>query len=312
MTRPFISLGLFAVLLCAGGASRAQGVDPMQEAEALLVKGRTLMATPGKLEEACATLEQSDALVKRGDTLLNLAECHRRQGRTASAWKEFGQAIELAKEAKVGDAVMVAKQRRADLQAKLSFLTIVVSPETGALPGLELTLNGFPVPRDAWGQAVPVDPGSFAIAAKAEGRQPFSATSQVGPDGDKREVIVTLAPLPPKAPPPPAPPPPAPPPSDHAYAMLRVAGASLVLGVGFGIAAAFAGRNSPSDAVSCAVPSGISLATALFTGISGTVELREDRKRAQQSAGVAKSRPRPLVAPLVVPKGGGFSGILTF
>jgi hypothetical protein len=312
MKRTILSLGFCAALVCVGGASRADDGDAKQRSEALLAKGRELMAASGKLDEACATLEQSQALMNRGDTLLNLAECHRRQGRTATAWKEFGKAIEFAQDAHFADAVRVAKERHAALEAKLSFLKIVVPPEAGALPGFEVTLNGYPVPKDAWGQAVPVDPGTFAIAAKAEGRQPFSAQSQVGPDGDKREVTVALAPAPATAPtaPVPVPAPGPPPPSNaNAYVTLGIAGAGLVAGIGFAVAAARAASDSKAG---YGVASGLSFGVAVFGGASGAFELVQNRKRAEAAAGTARLAPRAFLAPLAVPRGGGVAGGLTF
>jgi hypothetical protein len=235
MNRLFLSLGLAAALLCASGSSGAQTPNPQQEAAALFTKGRALLAA-GSLDEACAALAQSQALINAGATLLNLADCHSRQGKTASAWQEFGQAIVLAQEAQFSRAIEVAKQRHAELEAKLSFLTIVVPPETRKLGGFALTLNGYPVPQDAWDQRVPVDPGPFAIAAKADGYQPFSTTLRVDPDGDKREVTVTLVRVPPPppvaAPPSPVAPPPPPPPRASASGSSRKTLGFVSLGVG--------------------------------------------------------------------------------
>lgn len=323
MSRLFLSLGLGAALWCAATPSHAEdapAAEAPQQAEALFAKGRSLLATPGKLDEACATLEQSQALMNRGDTLLNLAECHRRQGRTASAWREFGQAIELAREAKFGDAIQVAKQRHADLESKLSFLTISVPPATAALAGFEVTLNGYAVPHDAWGKAVPVDPGTFAIAAKAEGRLPFSETRQVGPEGDKRDITVMLLPLPPTpvaSPPAPVAPPPRPPPSNaDAYVAVSLAGAGVVLAVSFGIAA-LRERGSSSDGsvdreTTYATVSAISFAAAVVAGITGTAMLVQNRRPSTPPAKMAKSQPRPFFVPLVGPQGGGAAVVLTF
>jgi hypothetical protein len=192
------------VVLSTAAPGRAEDDVQKKRAADLFAEGRAVLVRaemhavllPGELDEACAKLEQSYALMELGHTSLNLAECHGLQGKTASAWKEYERAVEMARKEKFPEAERAATKGAADLEARLSFLTITVPPDTAELPGFEVTRNGYAEPLDAWGKAVPVDPGTFEIAARADGYQPFSATSTVGPNGDKREVTVTLAPVP--------------------------------------------------------------------------------------------------------------------
>ena len=191
----------------AGGDARA---DDQLTAEALFERGRKLMESNATLAEACRTLGESLKLMDRGDTTLNLAECHRRQGKTATAWAEFDRA--LAHGAKVGfsEAIQTAKRLRDALAAKLSKLTLTVPPATAALAGLTVEVDGNPWPRERWNTAFVVDPGPIWVRARARGYQPFDVQVVLGADKDAKSVVVVLEVEPPRPPPVPSPPPPRP------------------------------------------------------------------------------------------------------
>src|SRR5689334_7793441 len=63
--------------------------------QAMFDEGRQLMEV-GQYEAACAKLRESYRLDAAAGTLLNLALCHESQGRTASAWLEYHDAISLS------------------------------------------------------------------------------------------------------------------------------------------------------------------------------------------------------------------------
>ena len=103
------SLVVTTVLTLCAGAANGQPAPaappPEQRAMELFDEGRNMMTQTGKLEEACSKLADSYELAKRGDTLLNLAECHRRQGKTATAWREFDHAIRYAQDVEYDEAI---------------------------------------------------------------------------------------------------------------------------------------------------------------------------------------------------------------
>ena len=103
-----------------GPKKKAQVVDAATaaKAEKLFHEGRELMKKRSTLDRGCEVLQQSFDLQARGDTLLNLAECHRRQGKTASAWREFDEALDYALSADFKEAIEAAFVLREELAAK--------------------------------------------------------------------------------------------------------------------------------------------------------------------------------------------------
>jgi hypothetical protein len=238
------TLVVLGLTLCARDLHAADG-EPADWAEAakLLDEGRRLMSKRATLDRGCAVLEKSYSLRKRGDTLLNLAECHRRQGKTATAWREFDEAIRYAKEAEYGEAVIVAIQYRDQLASMLSELVVEVPAEAGRPEGLTLSLDGKPLPESQWGQTLYVDPGPHVVTASAPGHRPFSATTEVGDKGIRAQLFVKLDPIPkppveqPKPLPPKPPPPPREPPAPEVPVWAVVVGgvgvAMMGVSVGF-------------------------------------------------------------------------------
>lgn len=239
-----VALACACAGLLAASTLRAQP-DDFARAHQLFENGRRLMQEPGKLDEACTLLTESYGLRKRGDTLLNLAECHRRQGKTTTAWREFDEAIRFAEEVAFPEAIAAAKGLRDELAVDLSVLTITLASEP-APPGLALTIDGEPLSNTWLGLPLRLDPGVHTVTATAEGHKPFAASATLGPKGDRVALKVTLEKLPPPPappkPPPPAPPPPEPEPvaaDDEAPVWAWVTGgagvALLGLSIGFGV-----------------------------------------------------------------------------
>src|SRR3954465_9465866 len=90
----FLGVTVFSIALNAGAQGKSGG--NRAAAEALFNQGRDLM-TAGKFVEACPKFEASQQLDPGLGTMLNLAECYEKTGRTASAWAEYREAIPLAR-----------------------------------------------------------------------------------------------------------------------------------------------------------------------------------------------------------------------
>ena len=200
-----IACGL--ALISAAVDARA---DDQPKAEELFERGRKLMQSAATLDEACRTLQESLKYMDRGDTVLNLAECHRRQGKTATAWAEFDRALSYGSKVGFPEAIQAATKLRDTLATKLSRLTVTIPPPTAALAGLTVEVGGKPLPRERWNTASVIDPGPVQIRAQAKGYKPFEVRVEIGAEKDAKTVVVALEVEPPPPPPPALPPPPAP------------------------------------------------------------------------------------------------------
>ncbi|NUP06467.1 MAG: tetratricopeptide repeat protein [Polyangiaceae bacterium] len=204
---------LFSILTAAiltAGASAAFAQEPDQnvtdeqraEAESLFAEGRKLLTDKKKLNEACDTLAKSYEIQKRGDTLLNLAECHRRQGKTATAWREFDEAIKYAKEVQFTEAIETAERLRDQLAVGLSQLQVDVPVPTPEPEELVVILDGKPLPWVQWGDPLFVDPGLHTVSASAKGYVSFDSSAEVKEGAGRTTITVRLekVPEPPKPP----------------------------------------------------------------------------------------------------------------
>jgi hypothetical protein len=188
---------------CALAAPRAASADDDDPTEVNLNRARKLMESRATLDDACRWLEKAYNLTKRGDMLLNLAECHRRQGKTATALAEFDLAMRIGAQVKFPEAVAAAARLRDDLARRISRVTVVVPPAVAALPTLAIELNGKPLPKASWNTPVNHDPGPIEVTATAKGHKRFAGRVELGAEKDTQTIDVALEAEPPPPPPPP-------------------------------------------------------------------------------------------------------------
>jgi hypothetical protein len=150
-------------------------------------EARTLMEK-GDYERACKLLAESQRMDPGGGTLLNLALCHDKQGRIATAWAEYNEALSAAIRDGRKDRQDFASERIAALRPHLPHLTVVAPPLPA--PGLEVEVDGADLPRATWGVAFPVDPGPHDVSARAPGRRPFAVHLATVQEGQNAEVRV--------------------------------------------------------------------------------------------------------------------------
>jgi hypothetical protein len=173
-------------LVAGGGVASAQTNAAL--AEKLYLDGQVAMKA-NNFEEACAKFADSQRLDPALGTLMNLALCHEKQGKLATAWTEY---VEGALEAtKVGqaDRAEFAKAHAAALEKSLQKVKIDAPP----VAGLDVKLDGQPFPASALGAELPLDPGDHALDATAPGKKPWHlAKIAMDPSGAVTHVQVTL------------------------------------------------------------------------------------------------------------------------
>jgi hypothetical protein len=164
-----------------GLAHAAPGAADQQVAQTLFDNARRLMKD-GKYTEACPMLEASQRLDPGGGTLLNLAICHEKEGKLATAHAEYSATLSLALASNRADRQRTAQKALAALAPRLPRLRLIVvdPPE-----GLSLSLDGTLLPRAAWAIPTPLDPGPHAVSASAPGKTPVTL------DADLREGVTT-------------------------------------------------------------------------------------------------------------------------
>ncbi len=141
----------------------------------------------GKTAAACEKFAASQRADASSGTLLNLADCHAKEGKSASAWAEFLAAGRMARTQ--GDTVRSAEaaRRAKELEPILSHVTIKLALRA---PGIQLQRDDFTLQDAELFAPIPVDPGPHVFRAEAPGYKPWSKSIHVGANADNQEVVV--------------------------------------------------------------------------------------------------------------------------
>jgi hypothetical protein len=176
-------------LLTASSLSLAlpAGAAP-KEAQALMREAKALMARR-QYAAACPKIAESQRLAPSPKSLLELAICHEKEGKTATAYAEFRTVVQQAEWEGPKQAAKTAKEHIAELETKVSHITIKV-PTSSETDGLEVTMDGLPVTRGAWGLPQAVDPGRHEVSASGPGRERWSTTIRIMGDSEQQSVQV--------------------------------------------------------------------------------------------------------------------------
>jgi hypothetical protein len=152
------------------------------EGEAEFQRGKSLMAA-GKVAEACTAFEASMRIDPAKGTLYNLALCHEKLGKIASAWSEF---VELSRTDTNAARAKDATKRAAALEPQLTRMHLVIA---SAADDEHVTRGELDVTalRDS---DAPVDPGKYTFEATAPGRVTYSAEVALDDAGKTIEVRI--------------------------------------------------------------------------------------------------------------------------
>lgn len=197
---------LAGLLLSVGTlVPRPASADPVL-AETLFQSGREALAA-GDLATACPKLAESQRLDPAGGTVLLLGLCLEKQGKLASAWAAFEDALSYALREKNEERIVIAKRHLALVGPKLVRVSFhLVAPKP--IPNdLVIRRDGVVLPPSALDTPTPLDAGEHVLAAEAKGFARFEETFVVpaeppsgeGASAAAREVRITLSPLLPPA-----------------------------------------------------------------------------------------------------------------
>jgi hypothetical protein len=166
-------------------ATAKQARDPASS-EWLFREGRNLMKK-GDFAPACAKLAESLRLDPAVGTLMNLAGCEERLGRSASAWQRWSAAADQLPPTDKRRATALTRARA--LERSLARLTINVGPSTPATA--EVRRDDVPLGAASLGVPLPVDPGAHSIVLTAAGREGREVEVVVSPAEQK---VITVEP----------------------------------------------------------------------------------------------------------------------
>jgi hypothetical protein len=191
--------GALCALALIALPSRALAQQAEAAAEALFRAGRDA-SQRGDAQTACDRFRESYRLEPALGTLLNIASCELELGQLSEAWRHF-QDVTHALPA--GDPrLALAHDKIAELDRKLARLTIVPAP--GAAAGLEARLGEVSLGSASFGVALPFDPGSYTLEARAPEREPRRYPFALAP-GERRVLEIDAGPVLPAPAPAPAP-----------------------------------------------------------------------------------------------------------
>jgi hypothetical protein len=178
------TLSVLVVFASATGTSTV-AADNSAQAERLFQDGKRLMDR-GELAKACEAFAASQRLDPRLSTQMNLADCHEKRGKFATAWENFLDVARATRGDRAQDALHQSAERRARaLERRLSYLTVRVRART---PGLTVQRNGAPLEAGALGRPLPVDGGEHVVVASAPGHERWTRRVTVAP-ANAREVV---------------------------------------------------------------------------------------------------------------------------
>ena len=145
-TRALLPVALFA--LATFGAQRPAHAGDIAAAEALFNEGQKLFGA-GQIHQACEKFAESYSQDPAVGTMINLARCHEKEGKTATAWGEYKTVESLAARSNQKEREQFAHDEAAKLEPSLHKLVLNVK---FPVDGIEVTRHGTSVGKGQWGE----------------------------------------------------------------------------------------------------------------------------------------------------------------
>lgn len=168
MTRARRAAATCALTLTLALSPRADAATADEvRAEALFRDGMQKFDS-GQVPAACAAFTESLRLDPKLGTLLNLALCHEKQGKIATAWLEYNTGAAWATQNGQKDRREFANGHALLLEGQMPRVLLQLPPAR-ELSSVEL--DGEPLPEPRWYLPLYLDPGEHSIAVSAPGKQ---------------------------------------------------------------------------------------------------------------------------------------------
>ena len=180
-----VALGLSVVAQPA----RAQTGEAV--AESLFRDGKRLFQSDD-FEHACPKLAQSYQIDPAGGTALLLAICYEKQGKLASSWARYNDALAIAKRDQREDRERRAREGLDSVEPKLSYIELKLDPATQALAGVALAIDGTNLPAISDAK-LPIDAGKHTLTIRAPNYETWQTEVTIG--GPSATESVSVPPL---------------------------------------------------------------------------------------------------------------------
>ncbi|MGH7280937.1 MAG: hypothetical protein ACRELY_05385, partial [Polyangiaceae bacterium] len=178
----------FAIVV-APALARADSEENKADAQAAFELGRKFVLA-GNFKDACPKFEESERLDPGLGTMLFLADCYEKIGKTASAWGQFREAEAIAAKQQDGRG-RIAHDRAAALEPKLSKIVVKVGASQ-KIDGLHVTRDGDDIGEGVWNIPLPIDPGPHDIGANAPGKKSWTEHIAIATNASTVTVVVPL------------------------------------------------------------------------------------------------------------------------
>ena len=183
------ALTVTTVVLAAALVGPSARADDQTLAQTLFDEAVKLM-DQHRFAEACPKLAESQRLDPGGGTLIDLGICREGEGKLASAWAAYNEALSQAIQDNRRERENSARHHVEELEGKLAKLAIDLSEGARHTDQIEIRLDGTAVRQAAWGVLSPIDRGEHAIVVTAPGKREFHTSVNVLEDGSVQHVTI--------------------------------------------------------------------------------------------------------------------------
>lgn len=187
-TRGLLAIGLW--LGSIGGWPGAARADDRKGAAQELFDAAMALMDKKSYADACPKLEESYKLDEQIGTLYYLAECQEKTGLFASAWANYTDVADRARNLNKLKHAEEAQGRADALKSRLVKMIIVVPEDLKRVAGLAVTRNGVPVGAGQFGVPLPVDPIKHVIKVSATGKRAWETTVEATGEGNTMTVSI--------------------------------------------------------------------------------------------------------------------------